>query len=307
VTRTLSVIVLALLALLALTTHASAAPAPPPRVVVLGTAQDGGLPQAGCRRACCSAGRHAAVASLALVDEASRRWWLFDATPDLREQLAAMQREAPDCRLAGVFLTHAHIGHYAGLMHFGREVMGTRELPVWAMPRMRAFLATNGPWSQLVTLRQVELRALAADSSVELGAGLRVTPFVVPHRDEFSETVGYRIAGPGGAVVFLPDIDKWERWDRRIEDVVAGVSAAYLDGTFFDGAELPGRDMREIPHPFLVESLERFAAWPAAERARVRFLHLNHTNRAAVPGSAERRRIERAGMRLAVTGERVAL
>ena len=218
-----------------------------------------------------------------------------------------MAAEAPACSLAGIFLTHAHIGHYTGLMYLGREAMGAHGVPVWAMPRMRGFLTSNGPWGQLVTLGNIELRPLAADSSILLGDSLRVTPFRVPHRDEYSETVGFRIDGPRGAVVFLPDIDKWERWDRRIEDVIAGTSAAYLDGTFFDAAELPGRDMREIPHPFIVESLSRFASLPAAERKRIRFIHVNHTNRAAISGTAERKRVEASGSRVAVGGERVTL
>ena len=304
---------LARLVLLAAAAAATAAPAPRPYTVVLGIAQDGGLPQAGCRRDCCTSGRREDVASLALVEPASRRWWLFDATPDFPRQLARMAREAPGCTLAGVFMTHAHMGHYTGLMHLGREAMGARGVRVWAMPRLRAFLEANGPWSQLVELGNIRLVPLAGDAAVALGDSLAVTPFLVPHRDEFSETVGFRIGsgspgGPGSrGVVFLPDIDKWERWDRRVEDLVAGVDAAYLDATFFDGAELPGRDLREIPHPFVVETLDRFAPLPAGIRARVRFIHLNHTNRALVPGSPERLRIERAGMRVAVAGERVGL
>lgn len=292
---------------LALTLAPPLIAAPRPYTIVLGTAQDGGLPQAGCRKDCCAHGRRAAVSSLALVDPASNRWWLFDATPDLREQLARMRREVPACTLAGVFVTHAHIGHYTGLMQFGREVMGARGLPVWAMPRLRSFLGSNGPWDQLVRLGQIALRPLDADSTVTLGDSLRVTPFLVPHRDEYSETVGFRIETARGAVVFLPDIDKWERWEQRIEDAIAGTTAAYLDGTFFDASELPGRDMREIPHPFIVESLERLAPLDATDRARVRFVHLNHTNRAAIPGSEERRRVEAAGMHVAVEGERVVL
>ena len=274
-----------------------------PCTVVLGTAQDGGVPQAGCTKDCCAHGRHAAVSSLALVDPAAKRWWLFDATPDVGEQLARMRTLAPACSLAGVFVTHAHIGHYAGLMHFGREVMGTHDVPVWTMPRLRDYLTTNGPWSQLVRLRNIALQPLAADSTVTLGDSLRVTPFRVPHRDEYSETVGFRIEGPHGVTVYLPDIDKWERWDRSIDDVVADATTAYLDGTFFDAAELPGRDMREIPHPFIVESLARFAALPAAARARVRFIHLNHTNRAALRGSRERLQVEAAGAHVAAAGE----
>ncbi len=286
---------------------ARAAPPSRPHTIVLGVAQDGGLPQAGCRKHCCTSGRREDVSSLALVEPAAKRWWLFDATPDFARQLARMSREAPGCTLAGVFLTHAHMGHYTGLMHLGREAMGARGVRVWAMPRLRSFLEANGPWSQLVKLGNIAFEPLAADSAVALGDSLRVTPFRVPHRDEFSETVGFRIAGARGAVAFLPDIDKWERWERRVEDLVRGADVAYLDGTFFDGSELPGRDMREIPHPFVVETLDRFAALPAAARARVRFIHLNHTNRALLRGSPERSRIERAGMRVAATGERVGL
>ena len=303
----MKIAVVALLGFALVAAQRTGATAPRPYTMVLGIAQDGGIPQAGCRKSCCTSGRHERVASLGVVDPASHRWWLIDATPDFPSQLAAMAAEAPACSLAGIFLTHAHIGHYTGLMHLGREAMGARGMPVWAMPRMRDFLTANGPWGQLVTLANIELRPLAADSTIALGDSLRVTPFRVPHRDEYSETVGFRIDGPRGAVVYLPDIDKWERWDRRIEDVIAGASAAYLDGTFFDAAELPGRDMSEIPHPFIVESLSRFATLPAAERKHIQFIHLNHTNRAGIAGTAERKRVEAAGCGVAAAGERTAL
>jgi pyrroloquinoline quinone biosynthesis protein B len=303
----MKIAVVALLGFALVAAQRTGAAAPRPYTMVLGIAQDGGIPQAGCRKSCCTSGRHERVASLGVVDPASHRWWLIDATPDFPSQLAAMAAEAPACSLAGIFLTHAHIGHYTGLMHLGREAMGTHGMPVWAMLRMRDFLTANGPWGQLVTLANIELRPLAADSTIALGDSLRVTPFRVPHRDEYSETVGFRIDGPRGAVVYLPDIDKWERWDRRIEDVVAGASAAYLDGTFFDAAELPGRDMSEIPHPLIVESLSRFATLPAAERKHIQFIHLNHTNRAGIAGTAERKRVEAAGCGVATAGERTAL
>ena len=295
-------------ALAALVSHAHATPAPlRPYVMVLGIAQDGGVPQAGCRKSCCASGRHEEVSSLALVDPGTRRWWLFDATPDFRTQLARVAAEAPACSLSGVFLTHAHMGHYTGLVHLGREAMGSHDVPVWAMPRMSEFLARNGPWSQLVSLHNIALRGMVADSTMPVTDSLNVTPFVVPHRDEFSETVGFRIASDRGVVVFVPDIDKWERWDRKVELLVAHVNAAYLDGTFFDDHELPGRDMREIPHPYIVETLARLASLPAPARARVHFIHLNHTNRAAIAGTPERKRVEGAGFKVARAGERTEL
>jgi pyrroloquinoline quinone biosynthesis protein B len=288
-------------------TAAPAASRAPVRVVVLGIAQDGGVPHAGCARRCCTRGRTVPVASLAVVDEAAGAWWLLDATPDLPRQLQRMRAEAPGCTLAGVLLTHAHIGHYAGLMHLGREVMGARGVPVWAMPRMRDFLAGHGPWSQLVRLGNIVLRPLAADSVVALSPRVQVRAFVVPHRDEYSETVGFVVTGPRRRFAFLPDIDKWERWSRPVEDLVREVDLAFLDATFHDGSELPGRDLAEIPHPLITESLARFAPLPARERAKVRFIHLNHTNPALDPGSAAARRVRAAGHALARVGERHGL
>lgn len=236
----------------------------PPYAVVLGVAQDAGHPQAGCEKDCCVAGRHS-VASLGLV--VGGRHWLVDATPDFVAQEAGLAGS-----LEGVFLTHAHMGHYTGLMHLGREAWGASKVPVFAMPRMAEFLTTNGPWSQLVSLENIALKPLQDGVGVDLG-GLVVTPFVVPHRDEFSETVGYRVEGPNSSLLWLPDIDKWSRWDTPVEEVVASVDVAYVDGTFYEDAELPNRDMSEIPHPFVVESMERLGD------QGVVFMHLNHTNR----------------------------
>lgn len=273
-----------------------------PYVVVLGVAQDAGHPQAGCTKRCCAAaygsGGHR-VASLGIVDPEAGRW-LVDATPDLPAQLHDLGG------LDGVFLTHAHMGHYLGLAHLGREAMGSRGVPVWTMPRMATFLTENGPWDQLVSLGNIVLQRLTADVPVTVGA-LTVTPFSVPHRDEYSETVGYVVRGPTGAVLWLPDIDKWERWDRRIEDLIATVDVAYLDGTFFADGEVPGRSMAEIPHPFVTESLDRLGRMPAELRARVRFVHLNHTNPALDPKSEAAAAIRDAGFAVAAEGERVAL
>ena len=195
-------------------------------------------------------------------------------------------------------------------MFLGKEVMGTQGVPVYAMPRMAQFLRDNGPWSQLVKLSNIELRPLADRVPVPVLHGVTVTPLLVPHRQEFSEVVGFRIDGPSTKVLFIPDIDSWEQWDAlgtRIEDEIAKVDIAYLDGTFFANGEIPGRDMSGFPHPFIRHSLDRFAALPARERAKIRFIHLNHTNRALWLGTPERRAIVAAGMRVAREGERLDL
>ena len=283
-------------------------------IEVLGVAQDAGLPQANCYHPHCMRAwenpelRRRAT-SIAVIDRERGKKYLFDATPDMREQLFDLHRSAPDGDyvLDGVFLTHAHIGHYAGLMHFGREAAGTNRVPVYAMPRMKAFLSSNGPWDQLVRLENIELLGLSDAQAVELGPNLRVTPFLVPHRDEYSETVGFRIDGPTRSAIFIPDIDKWELWDTDVRDVVRSVDYALLDATFFRDGELGGRDMSKIRHPFVSESMELFGELDPKDRARVIFIHMNHTNPLLFDGSPEQADVEQRGFRFAREGMRLGL
>jgi len=286
-----------------------------PYLVVLGITQDAGYPQAGCRKACCSRAwadprerRH--VVCLAIVDPTSRQRWLLECTPDFREQLSQLDSIAPPNDtpgIDGILLTHAHIGHYVGLTNLGREVMGADRVPVYAMPGMRAFMENNGPWSQLVTAENIVIRELADGTPLKLNERISVTPFLVPHRDEYSETVGFHIRGPNRSAVFLPDIDKWDRWKIKIEGVLHAVDVAYLDGTFYDNGELPGRDMSQIPHPSIAESMRRFAGLPKSERNKVRFLHFNHTNPVLDSRSSATENVRAAGHHLAVEGERFKL
>lgn len=283
-----------------------------PYLQILGIAQDAGFPQAACARPCCARVHRGEAeprfpTSLALVDPRVGQAWMFEATPRFTEQLRLLEAKTNPPRLSGIFLTHGHIGHYTGLMYLGREVMGAPAVPVYAMPRMREFLQKNGPWDQLVRLKNIALEPLEADRPVALGQDIRITPFLVPHRDEYTETVGYQIEGPRRKVVFIPDIDKWERWSQPIETLIARVDRLYLDGTFFEAAENPNRDMSEIPHPFISESMKRFANLPAEQRAKVVFIHFNHTNAALLPDSEVSRQILAAGFGLAREGDQLEL
>jgi pyrroloquinoline quinone biosynthesis protein B len=289
-------------------------PARGPFAVVLGTAQDGGFPQAGCKKVCCKnawgeAAKRRDPASLGIIDPISGQRWFVECTPSFPRQARRFDAAHPKLagRIDGILLTHAHMGHYAGLLHLGREVMGADGVPVHAMPRMEKFLRTQGPWSQLVQLKNIALRPMRDGRAFVLNKRLRVTPFLVPHRDEFSETVGFRIEGPRQKILWLPDIDKWERWKTPLEKALAGVDVAYLDATFYADGELPGRDMSKIPHPFIAETMRRLKNQPAAVRAKVRFIHLNHTNPAHDPRSAAAKAIRAAGFRVAEQGERVEL
>jgi pyrroloquinoline quinone biosynthesis protein B len=247
--------------------------------ILLGTAQDGGLPQAGCTCDHCRAShadpaQRRLVACLGLVDRTAGRSWLIDATPDFREQIHALQQLAPDCPLAGIALTHAHMGHYAGLIHLGREAWGARRLPLYASARMARFLAENAPWSQLVALGNVEVRPLVPEQAVPLSPRLSLLPLSVPHRDEFADTLAYVARGSTRRLFYCPDIDAWDRWDRNLRSTVAGMDVALLDGTFFSADELPGRDLAEIPHPLATDTARRLASVDCD----VRLIHLNHSN-----------------------------
>lgn len=282
-----------------------------PAVVVLGVAQDGGVPQAGSfdDARWDEPRRQRQVVCLGIVDPVRGKRWMIDATPDFPRQLLELYRTAPGPKrpvLDGIFLTHAHMGHYPGLLYLGKESIGAKEIPVWAMPRMHAFLEGNAPWNFLVSERNIVLHELAAETPVDLGGGIRVTPIVVPHRQEFSETVAFRIDGPDRAYLWMPDIDSWRELDAmgtRIEDLVASVDIAYIDGTFFANGEIPGRDMSGFPHPFIRDTLARFAALPERERRKVRFIHLNHTNPALQQGSAAWLEIDATRMEVAQEGE----
>ena len=279
-----------------------------PYVVVLGIAQDGGYPHAGCKKACCkelfqSRKKGAMVSCLAIVDPETNQRWILDCTPDFPQQLAILDQLQPrkdkQPLVDGIFLTHAHIGHYSGLVHLGREVIGAKSVPVHVMPRMKRFLQTNGPWDQLVGLKNIHLKDLKADQAIQLNERIELVPIIVPHRDEYSETVGFRIIGPNKSMLFIPDIDKWEKWDLYIEALVEDVEHSFLDGTFYSEEELPNRSISEIPHPLIEESIQKFIKMPDRVRDSIHFIHLNHTNPALRKGTPQRRRIHRAGMHVA--------
>jgi pyrroloquinoline quinone biosynthesis protein B len=180
-------------------------------------------------------------------------------------------------------------------MQLGKEVMGANAIPVWAMPRMDSFLRNNGPWSQLVSLNNIQLLPMHADSSFQLLPSVKITPFIVPHRDEYSETIGFKFETPKKRIIFIPDIDKWDKWNRNIKTEIAAVDLAFLDGTFYKDGEIPGRNMSEIPHPFVEESMRLFESLPGMEKNKIHFIHFNHTNPLGRVESAERKDLVKKG------------
>lgn len=255
-----------------------------PYVVVLGIGQDAGVPQIGCDSPFCqkawkNPNLRQMVSSIALVNPKTKERWIFDATPDLPEQFQLLKNMTGDFsnNLTGIFLTHAHIGHYTGLMYLGRESMSAKDVKVYAMPRMKEMLEKNAPWSQLVSIKNISLQTIQNKNKIQIGESIYVEPFLVPHRDEFSETVGYKITANSKSLIFIPDIDKWQKWSEKLEDVVKVNDYVLIDGTFYADGEI-NRPMSEVPHPFVSETVELLKDLPLRERQKVYFIHFNHSN-----------------------------
>ena len=272
----------------------------------MGTVQDGGIPHLGCIKFCCKnyferGFSKKRVVSLGISDHKKKKNYLVEASPDISIQLNSFLLNNSK-KLDGIFITHAHIGHYSGLINLGREVYNASKIPLYLMPKMTDFISSNGPWDQLVKLKNVELKSLSHEKEEKLTENLTIIPFKVPHRDEYSETVGYKIVGPNKSALFIPDIDKWNKWEISIKKLISKVDYAFLDGTFYDSKEINNRDISEIPHPFIIESLELFKDLKESDRNKIYFIHLNHTNPLLNSKSEEYRNIVSKGYNVALEG-----
>jgi len=284
-------------------------------LIVLGNVQDAGYPQIGCTKSCCvdrwnTSSQPKMITSLGLIDGKTKTTWMFEATPDFKYQTKKLSDYAGNESIIlpeGIFLTHGHIGHYTGLMQLGREALNAQEVNVYVMPRMENYLRTNGPWSQLLALNNIALPGLKSDSAVQLTESIKVVPFLVPHRGEFTETVGYRVEGAHRKALFIPDIDKWHLWERDIKTELSKVDIAFLDATFYQNGEIGNRDMSEIPHPFVEESMKLFDELPEPEKSKVHFIHFNHTNPLLQENNEARKEVLARGYNIAEEGFKFAL
>ncbi len=275
-----------------------------PYVLVLGIAQDGGHPQAGCDAACCRGAwygvRHR-VASLGIVDPRAGVHFLVDATPDFPDQEHELEGS-----LGGIALTGPSFGHWLGLAWLGREAMDARAVPVWAMDGMARLLRAGPPWSLLVERDEIDLQALPPGREVMLTERLTLTAWPVERPGAPAPSAAIVVRGPDRSVLYVPETPDWSAvGGPGLEALLASVDAAWLDGTFFDAGELP--DEHPTPHPTVRATLDRLADLPPEVRGRVRFTHLNHTNPLLFQGSAARDEVEAAGMAVAEEGERFPL
>jgi pyrroloquinoline quinone biosynthesis protein B len=282
--------------------------------VVLGVAQDAGLPHVGCRCGRCLSAQDDPTAveyaaAMAVVDARHRPnlVWLIDATPDIKFQLNFLapvlgahplmpgRLRQPD----GLFLTHAHMGHTAGLAQLGPEGMNVTDFPVFASTGLLTVLRETSLWRPLVG--NLQLNALVADIAIDLVPGLSITPLEVPHRDELGAgTFAFRVQGPDGTLLYVPDIDDWNRW-LPAREIIAGADVTLADASFYSADEIAGRP--PVAHPLVPDTVAFFADLPG----RLILTHLNHTNRLLGQGSASRAELAAQGVTVARFGQIISL
>lgn len=264
-------------------------------VTLLGIAQDGGRPQPGCTRQCChglNEEDYRSPVSLG-IKTSSGKTLLIEATRDLGKQLRMIDNPSID----HLFITHAHLGHVDGLGLFGRETMSARHIHFHCSPSMRALIEATPAWNQLLQQNVLEFgefpEVMIDDVTIKF--------LQVPHRAELSDMHAIIIRGPLKSLLFLPDHDSWDETLEAhncdsIRSFLAkfSIDIALLDGTFWSGGELKGRDMRIVPHPTVEESLHRLGETRPND-PEIFFIHLNHTNPLYNPNSNESNQLQDSG------------
>lgn len=285
-------------------------------LLVLGVAQDGGLPHLGCTQPCCinarQSGRVETPACIAIRNVDTRALLLLEATPSIASQVALLHALigtplGDGALVNAIAITHAHTGHYTGLMHLGREGAATNQVPVHVSMAVANVLQTNAPWSSVVDGNHIALHTFEPGIVFEPLPGIAIEPIAVPHRDELSDTMAFKVHGAHRTALFCPDIDAW---DCMLEPLLRGVDIALLDGTFFDDAELDKigsrRDRASIPHPTMMDTMLRIESLGEARPPDVRFIHLNHSN-AAFHGGRVAAEVAARGFGIAQAGDRIDL
>ena len=286
------------------------------KLVILGTSQDGGVPQAGCGCSNCSMAIEDPSLRLHPVSCAIRgsdgSIHIIEATRSLAEQLSIAASALGEGRTVlpeTVCLTHSHLGHIDGLGQFGNEAMGLENVPLFASESVQSSLRDRYVLSPFRAIGFTPGHPFYPSE----GCGFTYTMVPVPHRDEVSDTHAVLIRGPMSSLLFLPDHDGWSGTldsagaaDLRGWLGSLGVEFALLDGTFWDSKELPGRDMSQIPHPPIDETLERLGDRVDGD-PEIMFFHLNHTNPVLGRGSVEREKVISMGWSIAEQGSMIVL
>ncbi len=275
------------------------------QILILGSAQDAGVPQIGCDCSNCLYARknHKFIRfgpSIAILDNEKEYCYLIDASPDIKHQVEIIKRNVPKVKtqktlpISGVFLTHVHFGHVSGLWTLGKECIDTQEITVFCSEKMCEFLVNNHPFSHMIERKNLILSEMKINHKYPI-EDFWITSFQVPHRNEYADTVGYVIER-NKKLLYLPDLDYWR--DDLIK-LVESVDIALIDGSFYSKDELPGRD--DVPHPPIKETMELLDP----TKTEIHFTHFNHTNLILKREGKERKEILEKGFKIAFDGLKI--
>jgi len=296
-------------------------------ILLLGSAAGGGFPQWNCWCPGCRLARQnpgAAIprtqSSVAISSDGCR-WFLLNASPDVREQLSRVPpRSIADSTVRhvpveGVVLTDAELDHTMGILLL-REA---RHLPVFAtravagiLERDSRILQTTRAFSDVpvteISLTQ-PIPLVCSDGSP---GGLSVEAFLVPagvprfaSREEEGHTVGLLLRDEHGATcAFVPGCGGL---DATLLERFAGVDALLFDGTFWTDEEMialgvgtkTAREIDHLPISGPGGSLEQLASLPCRHRV---YTHINNTNPILIESSPERAAVAQAGMIVGLDG-----
>ena len=279
------------------------------RAVILGIAQDGGVPHPGCY---CNTCRYywgnqivLSPSSLAIIEE--KRLHLIDVTRNLDRQL----REVGNRNITDIWLTHGHIGHIDGIGLFGKEVMNEKNIKLHASESMIELILNTPKWNKLVEEKTLIPTQFKSNEAIQVSENLQITPIQVPHRDELTDTHAFVIKGPEKSLLYIPDHDSWEETlymvkQKSVDEwfVSLGIDIVLMDGTFWSKNELSRQS--DVPHPPIEDSLERLNDLNRKD-LEVFFIHLNHTNPLLIPESDETKLLLDSGCKIPIEGQQFLL
>lgn len=237
---------------------------------------------------------------------------MIDATNAFAEQLHDLRTYRDDLAPAvgarygppdTIIITHAHTGHYVGLWQLDRSVIAADSVTVLAPRLTAALLGSQEPWNTMTAEGFIDVHELGWRSPKRVTRTVTVEAIEVPHRTEWpTDTACLKITGPNRSLLYLPDIDSWTAWEQLYAEVIGAVDVAIIDGCFWEAPPRP-----DVPHPPIVDSLERLVPVVKSCGTQIYFTHLNHNNPVVDPESEQARLVRSCGFGVAMEGMRFEL
>lgn len=292
------------------------------KIIILGAAAGGGLPQWNCGCANCGAARAGRIPSMTqssvAVSADGRDWAVLNASPDIRVQMAATPALHPTgprvMPLRSVMVTNGDIDHVAGLLTL-RE---SQPFDLFATAAIHDALAQN-PMLSALRADMVTRRTVVADQTVDLCPGLTATLFAVPGKVPLYQegavvetgligetTVGVELRAGGRRALYIPGCAEMPGW---LTDRIAGADALLFDGTLWEDDEmirmgLGQKTGRRMGHMAARDTIEALRDTPIGRRI---FVHLNNSNPLTDPGSAQSAEASARGWQIARDGMEITL